>query len=171
MTTDTLPRATTPVHTRWLIRGDRPAVMAIERASFPAPWTCDELVACLRFRNVIAHVAEDRADRVVGYMVYALYCDRVELVNFAVAPWARRAGVGAQMIAKLVGKLSGYRRSRVGLHVRDGNLPAQLFFRAAGFRATAVVPGHYPDTAEDAYRMEYCLPGIRVASDPHAGGP
>ena len=41
------------------------------------------------------------------------------------------------------------------LEVRETNLPAQLFFRAHGFRAVSVLRDFYEDTAEDAYLMQY----------------
>jgi ribosomal-protein-alanine N-acetyltransferase len=74
------------------------------------------------------------------------------------------------MVAKLVGKLSSHRRTRILLQVRETNLPAQLFFRIQGFRATEVVREHFEDTGEDAYIMQYLydesladdLPGITV---------
>ena len=61
------------------------------------------------------------------------------------------------MVAKLVGKLSSHRRNRIALYVRETNLPAQLFYRVQGFRATEVVREHYLDTGEDAYLMQYHL--------------
>jgi ribosomal-protein-alanine N-acetyltransferase len=59
------------------------------------------------------------------------------------------------MIAKLIGKLSSQRRSRITLEVRETNLPAQLFFRTVGFRAVSVLRQYYADTPEDAYLMQY----------------
>jgi len=67
----------------------------------------------------------------------------------------RRLGVGTQMIAKLIGKLSVQRRSRITLEIRETNLPAQLFFRENGFRAVSVLRSFYEDTPEDAYLMQY----------------
>ncbi len=61
------------------------------------------------------------------------------------------------MVAKLVGKLSSHRRTRIALSVRETNLFAQLFFRIQGFRAMEVVREHYQDTGEDAYVMQYLL--------------
>ena len=63
--------------------------------------------------------------------------------------------VGRQMMAKLMGKLSQQRRSRLLLEVRETNLDAQLFFRSLGFRAVSVLRGFYEDTPEDAYVMQY----------------
>lgn len=139
---------------RWMILRDLPEVMAIEETSFEFPWTHDEFVETLRQRNCIGMVAE-RDDEIVGYMVYEMNRSRIRLLNFAVAPSWRRCGVGSQMVAKLVGKLSAQRRNRITLEVRETNLPAQLFFRAQGFRAVSLLRDFYHDTPEDAYAMVY----------------
>jgi ribosomal-protein-alanine N-acetyltransferase len=59
------------------------------------------------------------------------------------------------MVKKLISKLSHDRRSRIQLEIRETNLPAQLFFRTLGFRATSVLRQFYEDTPEDAYLMQY----------------
>ena len=61
--------------------------------------------------------------------------------------------------AKLISKLSSHRRTRITLEVRETNLPAQLFFRAQGFRALRVLRGYYEDSGEDAFLMQYHLAG------------
>ena len=88
-------------------------------------------------------------------MVYELNKTRLHVLNFAVAPDCRRSGVGSRMLAKLIGKLSSQRRTRIVLEVRETNLPAQLFFRENGFRAVSVLRNYYEDTPEDAYTMQY----------------
>jgi len=97
----------------------------------------------------------EHEERVVGFMIYELHKARIHVLNFAVAPPFRRKGVGSQMIAKLIGKLSTQRRSRIALEVRETNLDAQLFFRSNGFRAVSVLHSYYDDTPEDAYVMQY----------------
>ena len=144
----------TRVHIRWMIRRDMPEVLEIEEGSFEFPWLEEDFIHCLRQRNCIGMVAEHE-DRVVGFMIYELHKTRIHVLNFAVAPGYRRRGVGSQMIAKLVGKLSSQRRSRIVLEVRETNLPAQLFFRESGFRAISVMRAYYEDTPEDAYLMQY----------------
>jgi ribosomal-protein-alanine N-acetyltransferase len=94
-------------------------------------------------------------ERVVGFMIYELHKNRIHVLNFAVEPSFRRKGVGSQMLAKLVGKLSTQRRNRIMLEVRETNLDAQLFFRSNGFRAVSVLHSYYDDTPEDAYVMQY----------------
>ena len=150
------------VHIRWMIRRDMPEVLAIERQSFEFPWSEEDFIRCLRQRNCIGMVAEHE-DRVVGFMIYELHKTRIHVLNFAVAQRYQRRGVGSQMVAKLIAKLSVQRRSRIALEVRETNLAAQLFFRENGFRAVSVLHGYYADTPEDAYLMQYRYRADRAA--------
>lgn len=147
-----------------------PGVLAIEAASFDYAWTEDDFLRCLRQRNCIGMVAEDAGDRVIGFVLYELHRTRLHVVNFAVAPDCRRAGVGAALVSRLRGKLSSHRRARLTLAVREANLPAQLFFWAQGLRATGVTRGYYPDSGEDAYHFEYRVPDAGDGS-PHEAPP
>ncbi|WP_373653772.1 MULTISPECIES: ribosomal protein S18-alanine N-acetyltransferase [unclassified Schlesneria] len=144
------------VQIRWMIRRDMPEVLDIERLSFEFAWSEEDFLCCLRQRNCIGMVAE-RQERIVGFMIYELLKSQLHVLNFAVAPWARRQGVGTQMVAKLVTKLSQQRRQEITLEVRETNLPAQLFFKRQGLSANSVLRGHYEDTDEDAYVMNYQL--------------
>jgi ribosomal-protein-alanine N-acetyltransferase len=90
-------------------------------------------------------------------MIYELHKAKLHILNFAVHPQCRRAGVGAQMVAKLISKLSSHRRTRITLEVRETNLGAQLFFRNQGFRAVRVLRAFYEDSGEDAFLMQYRL--------------
>lgn len=142
------------VHIRWLIRRDLPEVLAIEQASFEFPWGEREFADCLSRRNCVGMVAQ-YGQKIVGYMIYELGKSRIHLLNLAVAPNYRRKGIGSQMIAKLISKLTPEQREKIYLEVRESNLPAQLFFRANGFRAVSVLRNYYDDSPEDAYLMEY----------------
>lgn len=139
---------------QWMIRRNMPEVLAIEAESFEFPWLEEDFIRCLRGRNRVGMVAA-YDDRIVGFMIYELFKQRINIENFAVASEWRRLGVGSQMVAKLIGKLSLQRRTRITLEVRETNLAAQLFFRDKGFRAISVLRDFYEDTPEDAYLMQY----------------
>ena len=144
------------VHIRWMIRRDMPEVLRAEADSFDQSWTEDDFLRCLRQRNCIGMVAEC-GEKVVGFMIYELHKSKLHVMNFAVAPAYRRLGIGGQMIAKLISKLSNHRRTRITLAVRERNLAAQLFFRKQDFMALKVLRGYYEDSGEDAYLMHYRL--------------
>lgn len=156
------------VHIRWAIRRDMPEILAIEGEAFPYPWTEEQFINCLRQRNCIAMVAE-HGDRVVGYMVYELLKARLQLLNFAVDADYRRQGVGRMMCDKLYNKLSSHRRTHITCEIREGNLDAQMFFRAMGYRAVSVLRDFYDDTDEDAYLMRRRYEPIESLSAPSTG--
>ncbi|MFO0936409.1 MAG: ribosomal protein S18-alanine N-acetyltransferase [Gemmataceae bacterium] len=146
------------IHIRWMIRRDLADVMRTEVASFEYSWNEEDFLRCLRQRNCIGMVAE-QGDRIVGFMIYELHKNKLNVLNFAVAPHVRRMGVGSQMCQKLLAKLQSHRRGKVTLAVRESNLPAQLFFKEHGFRANKVLKAYYEDSGEDAFSMEYRLNG------------
>src|SRR6266404_1449436 len=142
------------VHIRWMIRRDMPEVLHTEQESFAFAWSEEDFLRCLRQRNCIGMVAE-HGEKVVGFMIYELHKNKLHIMNFAVHPGWRRRGVGAQMVGKLISKLSSHRRTRITLEVRETNLAAQLFFSRQGFRAVRVLRSYYEDSGEDAFVMQY----------------
>lgn len=156
MNTNRTEKEQVRVHIRWMIRRDMPEVLQTETESFDFAWTEEDFLRCLRQRNCIGMVAE-QGEKVVGFMIYELHKNKLHILNFAVHPGVRRGSVGAQMVAKLISKLSSHRRTRITLEVRETNLVAQLFFRAQQFRAVRVLRTFYEDSGEDAFLMQYRL--------------
>ncbi|QGJ71592.1 Ribosomal-protein-alanine N-acetyltransferase [Planctomycetales bacterium 10988] len=153
------------VHIRWMIRRDMPEVLEIEQESFDFPWNEEDFLRCLQQRNCIGMVAEYE-EQVVGFMIYELQKECLHVLNFAVDPACRRHRVGTSMMSKLIGKLSPQRRNHISLEVRETNLPAQLFFRATGFRALRIIRDYYEDSTDDAYLMRYYHVPIKAAKMP-----
>src|SRR5262249_11963285 len=104
----------------------------------------------------IGMVAE-QGEKVVGFMIYELHKAKLHILNFAVHPTCRRGGVGAQMVAKLISKLSSHRRTRIPLEVRETHRPATLCFRAQGSKAVRVLRAFYEDSGGAAFLMQYRL--------------
>jgi [ribosomal protein S18]-alanine N-acetyltransferase len=154
MNTGRTTREQVKVHIRWMIRRDMPEVLRTEQESFEYAWTEEDFLKCLRQRNCIGMVAE-LGDKVVGFMIYELHKTKLHVLNFAVHPEFRRTGVGRQMVAKLIGKLSSHRRTKITLAVRETNLFAQLFFKMLDFRAIKVLRSYYDDSGEDAFLMQF----------------
>lgn len=142
-------------HIRWAIRRDLDEMLQIENECFSNPWTEEEWIDGLRQRNNIGMIAEHH-EHVVGSMIYCLHRDRIHVLNFAVRKDHQRHGIGTAMINRLKSKLSAQRRTRIVLEVRETNLAAQLFFKSQGFRAVALLRGHYADApGEDAIQFQY----------------
>jgi ribosomal-protein-alanine N-acetyltransferase len=104
-------------------------------------------------------------DKILGFMVYGLYKDRIHLLDFAVSPEYWRKGIGTQMISKLQRELSLQKRSRICLQVPEKNLRAQLFFKSQGFLVSDIIRDYYEETDENAYFMQYRYEDIKKNSD------
>jgi ribosomal-protein-alanine N-acetyltransferase len=141
-----------------MIRRDMPEVLDIEQQSLEFPWSEEDFVRCLRQRNHIGIVAESD-DRVIGYLIYDRNRkDRIGIIKCAVHPRARRSGAGSKLVGYLTDKLSHQRSATIVVDVSERRVPAQLFFRACGFRAVEVVPEFF-GFGEDSCRMEYRYAG------------
>lgn len=145
-------------HVRWMIRRDMVRVMEIENESFDYPWDEEAFHRVLRQRTCIGMVAE-AGDKVVGYMIYEMHRHRIHLLNFAVCPFHRRAGIGRQLMERLKSKLSWGRRTRINCEIREANLEAHLWFKSHDFRCLSILKEFYDDSTEDAYLFSFGMAG------------
>ncbi len=131
-------------------------VLLIERARFEFPWTPTDFTDCLRRVDRGAIVAET-GEGVAGFAVFEQGVAHLRLLNLAVSMAAGRLGIGSQLVANVLARLTP-RCHEALCEVRERNLAAQLFLREQGFRAVCVLRNHYQDTDEDAYLMRYERP-------------
>jgi len=152
--TETLPRdpneVAGAVSIRRLAYSDLPAVISIERRSFPSPWSLAMFVLELSKPSGICLAASD-GDELLGYLVCSRYDQVWHLMNVAVAPERRRAGVARGLIRQLVEEGGG--RLPFTLEVRVSNQPAIAMYEQLGFRSAGVRPRYYRDNGEDALIM------------------
>ena len=92
---ETLPREPSELtgggRVRRLAYSDLPAVISIERRSFPTPWSLAMFVLELSKPSGIC-LAATAGDELLGYLVCSRYDQVWHLMNVAVAPERRRAG-------------------------------------------------------------------------------
>lgn len=142
-----MPIAIHQSHCRWMIRRDMEDVIAIELASFSEPWELEDYLRFLRRRNSIGHIIESSEGVIYGAMVYTLNPRHLHVDRLVVHPCNRQQGYGSEMIDKLKGKLSTYRRSRITIDVDDGSLEFCRWLAKRDFRAVRIEAG--------VVRMEY----------------
>jgi ribosomal-protein-alanine N-acetyltransferase len=131
---------------------DLDEVMAIERASFAYPWSSrffhqEFEVECAR--SILAEMN----GKIVGYVLFWLLPENVDIHNLAVRGEYRRRGVGRILLHKVIVEALRQSSARVTLEVRKSNLAAQKLYESAGFVATGVRKGYYSDDGEDALTM------------------
>ena len=139
----------TPWVYRWMCSRDMPEVVKIEKQCFRNDaWNAAEFH---RRDNVGGVCCEPVSGEVVGYVVYRIKKQSLELVRIAVAPEYHRRGVGTVMVKKLYSKLAKGRTSVV-TEVPEQMLSMQLLLRSTGFKATRILKNSDPD-ADSSYLM------------------
>ncbi len=135
---------------RRLTYADLPQVIAIERRSFPAPWSLAMFVLELsKPAGVCLAAVED--GRIVGYLVCSRHDTVWHLMNVAVAGEHRRRGIGRLLLEALLERLPA--AAQITLEVRRSNAAALAMYEAFDFRPAGLRPRYYQDNGEDALIM------------------
>ncbi|HTM42991.1 MAG TPA: ribosomal protein S18-alanine N-acetyltransferase [Terriglobales bacterium] len=80
-----------------------------------------------------------------------------ELENIAVAPAARRRGLGKQLLQELLRLARQQHALAVLLEVRASNAAARALYQSCGFIEAGFRPSYYQDPKEDAIICRYNL--------------
>jgi ribosomal-protein-alanine N-acetyltransferase len=135
---------------RRLTYADLPQVIAIERRSFPTPWSLAMFVLELsKASGVCLAVTGDNG--LVGYMICSRYDTVWHIMNVAVDPDHRRAGVATALLGRLLDQLGD--DAQYTLEVRTTNAVAIDIYEHHGFRAAGLRRRYYQDNGEDAIIM------------------
>ena len=159
---------------------DIPAVMDIERASFPRPWperayhyeltenpnayfvvarahesTQLRLIASSPWRRLAVRLglcgqAARAQPLVVGFAGMWMQVDEAHVATIATHPDWRRRGIGERILAHLLREAQRRQAVAVTLEVRVSNGAAQNLYRKYGFEEVGRRRGYYQDNREDA---------------------
>ncbi len=144
------------VRTGFRIRPLRPddlsGVMEIENVSFSTPWK-ESTFRGLMVREDTDLLVAEQEGRVLGYAACWSVVDQAELGNVAVAPEARRAGVGRALVQAVSDAVRERGAAEVFLEVRVSNLDAQRLYRDLGFEVVGRRTSYYTRPLEDALVM------------------
>ncbi|MGI6620779.1 MAG: ribosomal protein S18-alanine N-acetyltransferase [Bacillota bacterium] len=128
-------------------------VLAIERQSYPTPWSRNAFTSELT-SNLYAHYFTARIDgTLVGYFGMWVFFDEAHITNIAVDPRFRRQGIGERMLRFAFSKARELGATKMTLEVRLSNHGAQNLYRKLGFQDRGIRKGYYSDTNEDAIIM------------------
>ena len=135
---------------RALTYGDLPDVIAVERRSFPAPWSLAMFVLELSKPSSVCVGAWSDGE-LIGYLICSRYHTVWHLMNIAVREEHRRAGIATTLIDHLFGIAGDH--DRYTLEVRVSNTEAIRMYESFGFRTAGVRRRYYHDNNEDALIM------------------
>lgn len=137
-------------------REDLARIEQLEQQCFSVPWTPAQLESQLPDEMHVFLVAEE-AGSVLGYVGMMTVLDEGYISNVAVAPEARRRGIGKQLIEELMRRAEERELSFVTLEVRQHNAPAIGLYAAQGFVPVGLRKNYYDAPKENALLMTCTL--------------
>jgi ribosomal-protein-alanine N-acetyltransferase len=137
---------------------DVAGVAAVERSSYPFPWSEGIFRDCLRV-GYLCRVAECDGE-IVAYGIVAMGAGEAHVLNLCVNEAMRGRGVGRQMLKLLVERSAQAGMQDVFLEVRPSNLHAIALYQSVGFIEVGRRRGYYQavDGREDALVLKLSIP-------------
>jgi [ribosomal protein S18]-alanine N-acetyltransferase len=137
---------------------DVPGVGAVERASYPFPWSEGIFRDCLRV-GYLCRVAENGGE-IVGYGIVAMGAGEAHVLNICIAERVRGRGIGRRMMMLLIERSAQAGMRDVFLEVRPSNPHAIALYQSLGFNEVGRRRGYYQAQGgrEDALVLKLSLP-------------
>lgn len=105
--------------------------------SLPRPWRAEEFAALL------AQPGSLLLTRPGGFLLGRVILDEAELLTLAVAPEARRHGIGRDLCAEFAATSRARGAAHGFLEVASDNAPAQALYASTGWREAGRRRGYY----------------------------
>ncbi len=146
-----------PYRLRPMTVADIPAVLVVDRASFPTP-TTEQLFRNELTDNQLAHYqvlarATEDGEEIIGFAGFWLIAGEIHVSTIAVAPAERGRGRGEWLLLNLLLLACALDPLLVTLEVRRSNTTAQALYAKYRFEEVGLRRRYYRDTGEDALLM------------------
>lgn len=148
-----------PFQIRPITLADAPRVAELERLCFPDPWSPAGIREAIALEIGFGLVVETQGV-VVGYLLCRWVADTAEILNLAIAPTHRRAGLASALLVQALDELGRRGVREVYLEVRESNQPARALYQSHGFRLAGMRPAYYRRPKEDALVLRCPIPGV-----------
>jgi ribosomal-protein-alanine acetyltransferase len=144
--------------------GDLDAIMRLETSTFTSDaWSRGNMRAELGSRHGYYLVVDGERQHpdaaIAGYagLLAPAGSGQADIQTIAVAPDARRHGLGRALVVALLDEARAREATEVFLEVRADNPNAQALYSSLGFEQIAVRPRYYQPDGVDAHIMRLAL--------------
>jgi ribosomal-protein-alanine N-acetyltransferase len=144
---------------RAMAASDLPAVLALEVAAYPFPWSRGNFIDSLA-AGYLAWVRHDDQQQLLAYCVAQPGYQETHLLNLTVAPHLQRRGHGRTLLLALADWARQRGDAALWLEVRQRNAAGRALYASTGFVEVGLRRGYYPDQhqqREDAVVMRLAL--------------
>jgi len=121
---------------------DLDAIMTIERAAYPYPWTRGIFEDCLKHNYPC--LVHENVGEIVAYTVISVAAGEMHVLNLTVRPESQEQGLGKRLLmtAEQIGLALG--AAECFLEVRPSNTAALQLYRHQGFNEVGLRRNYYP---------------------------
>ena len=121
--------------------GDLAAVVALEHAVYPFPWSEQIFRDCLRVGYDCWVI--DAGSDLCGYAIMSMGAGECHILNLCVAPGLRRQGAGRALLTMLLRRARKAGMLHAFLEVRPSNGAAIALYQSMGFERIGLRRGYY----------------------------
>ena len=140
------------------LAADLAAVAQLERTCYSDPWPTNAFATLPDNPRVFFAVADSAVQKSLdGYVVAWFVLDEGEVANLAVAPRARRQGIGSALLDAAIRESVDRGVSNLYLEVRESNQSARRLYASRGFEEVSRRKGYYRSPVEDALILRRTL--------------
>jgi [ribosomal protein S18]-alanine N-acetyltransferase len=126
---------------RPMLESDVPSIIAIERASYPFPWSEGIFRDCIRVGYTCRVL--DLGGQIVGYGVMSVGAGEAHILNICVREEFRSVGFGRRLLEYLLDRGAAAGMADAFLEVRPTNLSAIRLYQSMGFEQVGIRRGYY----------------------------
>ena len=137
---------------------DLPAMASVHAQAFVAPW--DEAAFAMFFTGSGAYAVMAAAEDPAGVVLCRALAGEAEVLTLAVAPWARRRGLGADLMRAAIATARAAAAASMFLEVDVANVAAVGLYGRLGFARAGLRRAYYdrgPGGRADALVMRLDL--------------
>ncbi|MCA0993769.1 MULTISPECIES: ribosomal protein S18-alanine N-acetyltransferase [Guptibacillus] len=138
---------------------DIEAVMRIEHATFPTPWSRSAFYNEIVINHFATYLLLEVGEEVAGYCGVWVIIDEAHITNIALHPEYRGMKLGEALLNKAIHFAKSRGALKITLEVRVSNIVAQNLYRKFGFEEGGIRKNYYTDNQEDALVMWVNLNG------------
>jgi ribosomal-protein-alanine N-acetyltransferase len=121
---------------------DAPELSAVHTEGFDDGWSAHDIASVLASPGAFGLLVRE-VGGIAGFALARVAADEAELLTLAVAPAARRQGVGAALVEAVACAAAAAGARRFFLEVAADNVAALALYRAAGFATAGRRPAYY----------------------------
>jgi ribosomal-protein-alanine N-acetyltransferase len=119
-----------------------PLMAVLTETASDDPWSAETLARILALPRSFGLIAHG-AGQPLGFLLAQSAAGESEIINLAVAPAARRRGVGGTLVAEAMARARGTGAQTIFLEVAADNAAARALYQQKGFLQVGIRPDYY----------------------------